>query len=198
MTTSSMDTETRGLEPSPAAHEDGGKRREIAGEERRPGRRSGHPPASLADQEARLVLPLAHAGIGVLRYGLAALLLLWGGFKFFEFEAQAIVPLVEHSPALGWMYAVFGVRGTSAVFGVAEVTAALAIAVRRFFPRVSGYGSGVAALTFLTTLSFLLTTPGVFALDNPWGGFLMKDIVLLGAALVTAAEAFGGRWHRPS
>ena len=43
--------------------------------------------------------------------------------------------------------------------------------------------------TFLVTLSFLVSTPGVFAPTNPFGGFLLKDIVLLGAALSTAAEA---------
>jgi len=40
-------------------------------------------------------------------------------------------------------------------------------------------------------VSFLATTPGVFAPDHPFGGFLMKDVVLLGAALYTAAEALG-------
>lgn len=44
---------------------------------------------------------------------------------------------------------------------------------------------------FVVTLSFLFTTPGVFEPTSPWGGFLMKDIILLGAALFTAAEALG-------
>jgi uncharacterized membrane protein YkgB len=39
------------------------------------------------------------------------------------------------------------------------------------------------------TLSFLITTPGVLSPTSPFGGFLMKDIMLLGAALYTAAEA---------
>ena len=41
------------------------------------------------------------------------------------------------------------------------------------------------------TLSFLVTTPGVFEPTSPWGGFLMKDVILLGAALAISAEAFG-------
>jgi reactive chlorine resistance protein C len=126
-------------------------------------------------------------GIGVLRYGLVALILLWGAFKFFEFEAVAIQPLVDHSPFLGWMYPLLGVRGTSAVFGVFEVPIALLIATRHWFPRLSGYASLIASTMFLVTISFLFTTPGVFA--GPFGGFLMKDVILLGAALVTSAEA---------
>jgi uncharacterized membrane protein YkgB len=72
---------------------------------------------------------------------------------------------------------------------VVELVAALLICTRRWAPRLSAAGSLIAAGTFLVTLSFLITTPGVLAPTNPFGGFLMKDIMLLGAALYTAAEA---------
>jgi len=132
---------------------------------------------------------LAAAGRGVLRYGLVALLLLWGSFKFFAFEAEGIRPLIEHSPILGWLYPLLGVRGTAGLIGVIEIAAALLMSLRRWRPGLSALGSLLAACTFLVTLSFLVTTPGVFAPTNPFGGFLMKDVVFLGAALYTAAEA---------
>ena len=37
-----------------------------------------------------------NVGIGILRYGLVGLLLLWGSFKFFAFEANAIT--IRDSP----------------------------------------------------------------------------------------------------
>jgi reactive chlorine resistance protein C len=50
---------------------------------------------------------------------------------------------------------------------------------------------------FLTTLSFLFTTPGweqtlggFSGISAMPGQFLLKDIVLLGAAVLTASEAF--------
>jgi uncharacterized membrane protein YkgB len=132
---------------------------------------------------------LAGIGRGVLRYGLVALLLLWGSFKFAAFEAEGIRPLVEHSPLLRWLYPLLGVRGTSSLIGVVELTAALLICTRRWRPALSAVGSLLATLTFLVTLSFLVTTPDVLAPTNPFGGFLMKDIILLGAAIYTAAEA---------
>jgi uncharacterized membrane protein YkgB len=53
---------------------------------------------------------------------------------------------------------------------------------------------------FLTTLSFLVTTPGwepslggFPAVSAMPGQFVLKDIVLLGAALWTAGEAWAGR-----
>lgn len=132
---------------------------------------------------------LAALGRGVLRYGLVALLLLWGALKFTAFEAEGIRPLVEHSPLLRWLYPLLGVRGTSSLIGVVELTAAVLISTRRWRPAWSAAGSLLAGATFVVTLSFLLTTPDVFAPTNPFGGFLMKDIMLLGAALYTASEA---------
>ncbi len=144
---------------------------------------------------------LAAAGRGVLRYGLVALLLLWGGFKFAAFEAEGIRPLVEHSPILRWLNPLLGVRGTSDLIGVIEIGAAVLISLRRWRPALSAAGSLLASGTFLITLSFLVTTPGVLEPTNPFGGFLMKDVILLGAALYTAAEALEAaevnrRWTR--
>jgi uncharacterized membrane protein YkgB len=130
-------------------------------------------------------------GLAILRYGLVLLLVTWGGAKFGPQEAAAIQPLVSHSPFLSWLYPLFGLQGTSAIFGVVEVAAGILIATRHWLPRVSGVASLIASGTFVTTLSFLITTPDVFAPSSPWGGFLMKDIILLGAALFTASEAFG-------
>src|SRR5262249_25816471 len=118
---------------------------------------------------------LAAAGRGVLRYGLVALLLLWGGFKFFRFEAEGIRPLVEHSPILSWLSPLLGVRGAADLIGIVEVSAAVLISLRRWRPDLSAIGSLMAAGTFVVTLSFLASTPGVFAPTNPFGGFLMKD-----------------------
>jgi reactive chlorine resistance protein C len=48
---------------------------------------------------------------------------------------------------------------------------------------------------FLITLSFLVTTPGMwqvvdrFPAPSAAAGFLLKDVFLLGAAVVTAGEA---------
>jgi uncharacterized membrane protein YkgB len=128
-------------------------------------------------------------GIGISRYGLVGLLLLWGSFKFFSFEALAIQPLVVHSPFFSWMLPVFGLQGTSNIIGIVEVSTGLLIATRRWLPRVSAYGSLAASVMFIITLSFLVTTPGAFAANSPFSGFLLKDIMFLGGALVTAADA---------
>jgi reactive chlorine resistance protein C len=128
-------------------------------------------------------------GVAALRYGLALLLVLIGSYKFFAFEAEGIRPLVGSSPLLAWLYGVLSVRGAAAVFGLFEIIVGLLISTRLWMPRVSGYASLVASTMFLVTLSFLVTTPGAVMPTNPFHQFLLKDVVLFGAALCTAAEA---------
>jgi uncharacterized membrane protein YkgB len=112
-----------------------------------------------------------------------------GATKFTPWEAAAIQPLVSNSPFLSWLPKAFGLQGASSLIGTIEIATGVAIAVRRLAPGVSAVGSLLAAGTFLTTLSFLFTTPGALSPMHPASGFLMKDVVLLGASLATAAEA---------
>jgi uncharacterized membrane protein YkgB len=147
---------------------------------------------------AGLVAPrLESVGGGILRYGLVVILFFFGAFKFTAVEAQAIQPLVANSPLMGWLYAFLGVQGVSNLIGVTEIVVGLLIASRPFTPRLSALGSLGAVVTFVLTLSFLASTPGVwvqvpgFPLPVPdsTGAFLVKDLFLLGAAVWSAGEA---------
>lgn len=140
---------------------------------------------------------LEAAGSGTLRYGLVLVLVWIGGMKFTAYEAEGISPFVEGSPLFAWTYPVFGKQGLSNALGVVEIALALLIAARPWRPRLSAAGSLLAAGMFLTTLSFLVTTPAAWVADSGGfpaiavpGQFLLKDAVLLGAALWTAAEAW--------
>lgn len=148
-------------------------------------------------QTARRGGILTSIGINVLRYGLVGILLYYGFAKFFPFEAQAIEPLVANNPLMSWMYSFLSVQMVSNVIGATEIVFAVLIACRVFNARLSALGSiGAIAIT-LTTLSFLFTTPGAWSsvpgfplpVTTSTGGFLIKDIFLLGAAIVTAGEA---------
>jgi reactive chlorine resistance protein C len=150
---------------------------------------------SLVHRAATLALAAvdtaAALGRHAARYGLVLVLIWIGGMKFTAYEAEGISGFVSNSPLMSWAYSVFSVRSFAAVLGVAEVATALLIASRLFSPRAALVGSGLAVGMFLTTLSFLLTTPGVWeasaggfpALSVVPGQFLVKDFVLLGAAL---------------
>ncbi len=118
--------------------------------------------------------------------------------KFTAYEAEGIKPLVANSPLMGWVYKIMSVGEFSSLLGMVEIGIGILIALRPVWPIGSAVGSGLAVGTFLTTLSFLVTTPGwesslggFPALSAMPGQFLLKDVVLLGAALYTAGEALG-------
>ncbi len=141
-------------------------------------------------------IKLERLGTGVLRYGLVIVLVWVGLLKFTAYEAEGVKGLASNSPLLSWAYNIMSVQSFSIVLGVIEITLAILIAVRPFAPKVSAIGSIGAIIMFLITLTFLLSTPGVWqpgygfpSLSPNPGQFLAKDILLLGAAIYTAGEA---------
>jgi uncharacterized membrane protein YkgB len=96
---------------------------------------------------------------------------------------------------MSWLYAIASRQGVSNLIGASELVIAALIALRPVAPRLSAAGSLAAMGVFLTTLSFLVTTPGVWAVVDGFpvpaaaGGFLIKDLFLLGAAIWSAGEA---------
>jgi uncharacterized membrane protein YkgB len=144
------------------------------------------------------------AGRQLARYGLVVVVGWIGLMKFTAYEAEGIRLYVANSPVMSWVYGFMSVRGFSAVLGVVEVAVAVLMAARPFSPRASALGSALAVGMFLTTLSFLATTPGVWepsaggfpALSGKPGQFLIKDLVLLGISLWSLGEAWQASQRR--
>lgn len=123
-------------------------------------------------------------------YGLALTIAWIGLLKFTAPEAAAIAPFVAHSPLLGWTYSVMSQQEFSNMLGAVELAIAALIASKPWNQKLSALGGLLAIGMFLSTLSFMISTPGavtglifgiVPALSVP-GQFLLKDIVLLGVA----------------
>jgi uncharacterized membrane protein YkgB len=142
-----------------------------------------------------LQLKLETLGIWISRYGLVVTLLLIGFLKFTPAEAAGIQPLVQHSPLMSWLYAILSVQGVSNLIGSIEIALAVLLALRPVSAKASLVGSLGSIVTFLLTISFLISTPGAVQLSHGLpilgdaGQFLIKDVVLLGASFWTAAEA---------
>jgi uncharacterized membrane protein YkgB len=104
---------------------------------------------------------------------------------------------------MGWLYDFLPEYTFSALLGVVELTAAILLAVKPFAPKASIIGSLLAIVLFLSTISFLFTTPGV---GEPAGGgfpalslvgeFLLKDVPLLGLSFWTLGDAIRAVQHR--
>lgn len=158
-------------------------------------------PRDLAAITPRVGAVADHVGAHATRYGMVTVIGWVGAMKFTAYEAEAISGFVQNSPLMSWVYEVISVRAFSAALGVTEILIAGLIAVGPWFRKVGAIGALLAAGMFLTTLSFMVTTPGVFepslggfpALSVVPGQFLVKDFVLLGVSIWLL-----GRALRPS
>jgi uncharacterized membrane protein YkgB len=120
----------------------------------------------------------------------------FGGMKFTAYEAEGLTGLVGNSPFLGWAYSILSVRGFSGFLGVLELSIGALIAARLVSPVYSLVGGVLSAGLFVTTLSFMATTPGVFEPDMGFpaisvapGQFLLKDISLFALSLWIAVDS---------
>ena len=145
---------------------------------------------------AERVVAIEDVGKAIVRWGLVVVLAWIGGMKFTAYEAMGIQPLVAHSPVVGWMYDFLSVRSFSTMLGFIEIGTAVLISLRSVSPKASAIGSVLAIGLFATTLSFLISTPGweptlggFPALSAMPGQFLLKDIVLFGAAVWCLGES---------
>jgi uncharacterized membrane protein YkgB len=136
---------------------------------------------------------LEDIGMFISRYGIVFILLAFGMFKFTNTEAQTIKPLIDNSPLLNWTNKLFSIRMISSIIGIIEIITALGLSARFFSAKIAFLGSVLGCVTFLITLTFLFTTPGLITkTDGFWlpDGFIIKDLVLFGFCLWSAGESY--------
>src|SRR5271156_1451621 len=122
----------------------------------------------------------------VLRASMVLIFLFFGYQKWFEYEAQALIPYITNGPLIFWMYPVFGVRGACLFLGVSEWTFGALIFIG-FWNKTAGVLGALGGIAL-----FVGTTTIIPFFPNGWaasaGGFpamkenvafLMKDLVLL-------------------
>ncbi|RXE85205.1 DUF417 family protein [Pseudoalteromonas sp. A757] len=121
-----------------------------------------------------------------------ALVLAWiGGMKFLELEAKAIVPLVETSPFMSWMYELFTVQEASNVIGAYDLLMAGLLGIGIWFKQrvLIGVASLGCLAVFVMTQSFLFTASGAFSDMSLLGGlgqFVIKDLWFIANIIVMA------------
>lgn len=132
----------------------------------------------------------------VARYGLAIVLAWFGAMKFTYYESHGISHWVANSPFLSWFYHIMSIEAFGRLNGSIELITAALLAAKPWFPKASVVGGIFATMFFVTTLSFMATTPGTgeasaggFPILSADGEFLMKDIALIGLALWLLADA---------
>ncbi|MCU0393458.1 MAG: YkgB family protein [Thermoflexibacter sp.] len=130
---------------------------------------------------------ISKTGFYLALYGTVIVLAWIGIFKFTPTEAKAIKPLVENSPLMSWLYLIGNEQQVSNFIGIFEVITAALLATFPFSKKLSLAGGVLNTVIFLSTLSFMFTTPNSFnVIDGILipDAFILKDLVFLGMGLM--------------
>lgn len=126
---------------------------------------------------------LARLGYYISLLGIVLIMLWIGVFKFTPTEAAGIKPLVENHFLLFWLYDVLNVQQVSNLFGVIEISTGLLLLFSLKFDVLRPLAALCLIATFVITLSFLFTTPGIWKIVDGVRStdfFILKDIPMLG------------------
>ena len=147
------------------------------------------PVGLIATALARLGLLRKDLDYHLIRAAMVLIFLLFGYQKWFEYEAQVLIPFISNGPLISWMYPVFGVRGASWFLGVSEWLICTLLFLGFWDKRLGVLGAAGSCLTFVATVTIIPFMPDGWAPSA--GGFpamvgnvpfLMKDVVLLGVS----------------
>jgi uncharacterized membrane protein YkgB len=122
----------------------------------------------------------------LIRASMIFIYFMFGYQKWFEYEAQGLVPFFTHGPLIFWMYPVFGIRGSSYFLGISEWLFGILLLGGFWNKKIGILGALGSVFTFLCTVTIIPFWPegwaaqagGFPAMTLPMG-FLMKDVVLL-------------------
>ena len=126
----------------------------------------------------------------LIRASMVLIFVLFGYQKWFEYEAQGLIPFISNGPFISWLYPVFGVRGASWFLGVSEWTSAALLLAGFWNKKIGVLGALSSTVTFIGTVTIIPFMPEGWAPSA--GGFpamagnvpfLMKDVVLLAVSI---------------
>lgn len=126
----------------------------------------------------------------LIRASMVLLFVLFGYQKWFEYEAQVLIPFISHGPFIWWLYPVFGIRGASRFLGASEWTSAALLFAGFWNKKLGVLGAVSSTVTFVGTVTIIPFMPdgwapsaGGFPAMTGNVAFLMKDVVLLAVSI---------------
>jgi uncharacterized membrane protein YkgB len=121
----------------------------------------------------------------LLRASMVIIFLAFGYQKWWEYEAQVLIPYISNGPLIFWLYPMFGIRGASWFLGVSEWLFGALLFLGFWNKKLGILGALGSCATFVGTVTIIPFMPNGW---DPAAGFpamagnvpfLVKDIVLL-------------------
>ena len=131
----------------------------------------------------------------LVRASMMLVFVLFGYQKWFEYEAQTLIPFISNGPLIFWLYPVFGTRGASWFLGASEWLFA-ALLFWGFWNKRAGIlgalGCMFAMIGTVTIIPFMpdgWDAAAGFPAMKGNVAFLMKDFVLLSVSVYLLKQA---------
>src|SRR5256712_9397751 len=105
----------------------------------------------------------------LIRASMVLLFLFFGYQKWFEYEAQVLIPYISNGPLISWMYPMFGIRGASWFLGLSEWSSAVLLFLGFWYKRLGILGALGSCGAFLGTVTIIPFMPDGWAASA--GGF---------------------------
>src|SRR5262245_6630667 len=137
--------------------------------------------------------------LGILKHDLdyhllrASMVMIFGFFgyqKWFDYEAQALIPYISHGPLIFWLYPIFGLKGATWFLGVAEWFFGALLLLGFWNKKLGILGALGSCISFVATVTIIPFIPngwapsaGGFPAMTETVAFLLKDLVLFAVSV---------------
>ena len=126
----------------------------------------------------------------LIRAAMVIIFLFFGYQKWFQYEAQALIPYINNGPLISWLYPVFGPRGATYFLGVAEWLFGGLLFLGFWNRKLGILGALGSCFAFAATITIIPFIPngwaasaGGFPAMTETVAFLLKDLVLLAVSV---------------
>jgi uncharacterized membrane protein YkgB len=126
----------------------------------------------------------------IIRASMVIVFLFFGYQKWFEYEAQVLIPYISNGPLIFWLHSVFGIRGATWFLGASEWTFGMLLFLGFWNKKLGILGALGSSVTFICTVTIIPFMPdgwaasaGGFPAMTEHVAFLMKDVVLFSASV---------------
>src|SRR6201984_558501 len=126
----------------------------------------------------------------LVRGSMVFVFLMFGYQKWFEYEAQTLIPFIKNGPLIFWMYPVFGIQGASWFLGVSEWLFGVLLFLGFWNKKLGILGALGSCVTFIMTITIIPfmsdgwnASAGGFPAMQGNVAFLMKDLVLFAVSV---------------
>jgi len=98
-----------------------------------------------------------------LRASMVLIFFFFGYQKWFDYEAQTLIPFISNGPLISWMDPVFGIRGASWFLGVSEWVFGALMFLGFWNKRLGVLGAAGSCFSFIATVTIIPFMPDGWA-----------------------------------